>query len=57
MLYVPGIISEEYQRYYKSAPLPSKPSDGFVKIVVGSNFDSMVLDPAKDVFLMVYTTW
>ena len=50
-------MSGTYQRYYKSAPVPPKPSDGFVKIIVGSTYEELVLDPNKDVLLMVYTIW
>lgn len=52
-----GIVKGSYPRYYKSAPVPDKPSDGFVKIVVSSTYSSIVLDPSKDVMLMVYTLW
>ena len=56
-IWITGIIDGSYQRSYKSAPVPSERRDGFVTVVVGSTFDDIVLDPQKDVMLMVYTTW
>ena len=50
-------MEDSYPRFYKSAALPRKEIDGFVRVVVGSIFDPVVLDPEKDVFLLVYTTW
>ncbi len=52
-----GIVRDTYRRFYKSAPIPPKPTDGFVKIVVASTYEEIVLDPAKDVILIVYTVW
>lgn len=52
-----GVFDGSYQRYYKSAPLPSKAKDGFVTLVVGRSFNEIVLDPKRDVMLMVYAKW
>lgn len=50
-------MSDTYKRYYKSAAVPAKPSDGFVRIIVASTYEELVLNPKKDVLLMVYTIW
>lgn len=42
--------------YYKSQPIPLEEKDG-VQTVVGKNFESVVFDDSKDVFLEVYTDW
>ncbi|AED97362.1 PDI-like 1-4 [Arabidopsis thaliana] len=42
--------------FYKSDPIPEK-NDEDVKIVVGDNFDEIVLDDSKDVLLEVYAPW
>jgi len=42
--------------FIKSAPAP-EPNDGPVKVVVGSNFQSIVNDPDKDVLLEFYAPW
>ena len=51
-----GVIDDTYPRFYKSAPLPVKPKEGHVTVVVGSTFNEIVLSPDKDVLLMVYSS-
>lgn len=41
----------------KSEPVPEYDNVGLVKIVVGSNFNEIVLDKEKDVFVEFYTPW
>lgn len=48
------MLKESYPRMYKSAPLPEKPQENHITNVVGRNFNEVVLDPHKDVLLMVY---
>eukprot|EP00850_Spirogloea_muscicola_P006656 SM000032S12040 [mRNA] locus=s32:119433:124518:+ [translate_table: standard] len=50
------LVEGKLTPYFKSEPLPSE-DDGDVKIVVGKNFDSIVLDESKDVLLEVYAPW
>jgi protein disulfide-isomerase A1 len=38
-------------------PPPIQAEDGGVTVVVGKNFDSVVLDDSKDVLLEVYAPW
>ncbi|XVE99320.1 hypothetical protein REPUB_Repub03eG0188200 [Reevesia pubescens] len=49
-------LEDELQPYYKSDSIPEK-NDGDVKIVVGKNFDEIVLDESKDVLLEIYAPW
>lgn len=42
---------------FKSAAIPDEPTDDGVAIIVGKNFDSVVMDPTKDVLLEVYAPW
>ncbi|KAH9660829.1 protein disulfide isomerase-like 1-4 [Citrus sinensis] len=42
--------------FFKSDPIPET-NDGDVKIVVGNNFDEIVLDESKDVLLEIYAPW
>ncbi|CAH2069315.1 unnamed protein product [Thlaspi arvense] len=49
-------LSDKLKPFYKSDPIPEK-NDGHVKIVVGDNFDDIVLDESKDVLLEVYAPW
>jgi len=51
---IAGMLEESYPRIYKSAPLPEKPQENHIANVVGRNFNEVVLDPHKDVLLMVY---
>ncbi|KVI09364.1 disulfide isomerase [Cynara cardunculus var. scolymus] len=43
-------LDDKLKAFYKSDPIPEH-NDGDVKIVVGNNFDDMVLDESKDVLL------
>ncbi|KAJ4759933.1 Protein disulfide-isomerase [Rhynchospora pubera] len=49
-------LEEKLQPFYKSDPIPET-NDGDVKIVVGNNFDEIVLDESKDVLLELYAPW
>ncbi|CAF1890237.1 BnaA02g06190D [Brassica napus] len=49
-------LNDKLKPFYKSDPIPEK-NDGDVKIVVGDNFDEIVLDESKDVLLEVYAPW
>ncbi|XP_023751529.1 protein disulfide isomerase-like 1-4 [Lactuca sativa] len=51
-----GFLDEKLKAFYKSDPIPEN-NDGDVKIVVGNNFDDIVLDESKDVLLEIYAPW
>ncbi|PWA75574.1 PDI-like 1-3 [Artemisia annua] len=51
-----GFYSDTLKPFCKSDPI-SEDNDGDVKIVVGSNFDDIVLDESKDVLLEIYAPW
>ncbi|KAH7691178.1 protein disulfide-isomerase A1 protein [Dioscorea alata] len=51
-----GFLEDKLKPFYKSDPLPET-NDGDVKIVVGNNFDDIVLDESKDVLLEIYAPW
>jgi len=51
-----GIISGEVKPFLKSDPIPES-NDGPVTIVVGKNFDAIVMDETKDVLLEFYAPW
>ncbi|KAL6565343.1 hypothetical protein OROGR_002294 [Orobanche gracilis] len=46
-------LSDNLKPFDKSDPIPEN-NDGDVKIVVGNNFDEIVLDESKDVLLEIY---
>ena len=48
--------SGEMKPVFKSDPVP-KDNSGPVTVVVGKNFDDVVMDPKKDVLLEVYAPW
>ncbi|CAK9143239.1 unnamed protein product [Ilex paraguariensis] len=49
-------MEDKLKPFYKSDPLPET-NDEDVKIVVGNNFDELVLDESKDVLLEIYAPW
>lgn len=49
-------LADKLKPFFKSDPVPEK-NDGDVKIVVGNNFDEIVLDESKDVLLELYAPW
>ncbi|KAF7805585.1 protein disulfide isomerase-like 1-4 [Senna tora] len=49
-------LEDKLKPFYKSDPVPEN-NDGDVKIVVGDNFDEIVLDESKDVLLEIYAPW
>lgn len=49
-------LADKLKPFIKSDPIPES-NDGDVKIVVGNNFDEIVLDESKDVLLEVYAPW
>ncbi|XP_071734861.1 protein disulfide isomerase-like 1-4 [Rutidosis leptorrhynchoides] len=51
-----GFFDDKLKPFYKSDPIPED-NDGDVKIVVGDNFDDIVLDESKDVLLEIYAPW
>ncbi|KAJ8468060.1 hypothetical protein OPV22_030612 [Ensete ventricosum] len=51
-----GFLDDKLKPFYKSDPIPET-NDGDVKIVVGNNFDEIVLDESKDVLLEIYAPW
>jgi len=54
--FVEQALKGEYKGYLKSEPLPES-NDGPVKIIVGKNYDEIVLDSEKDVFVEFYAPW
>ncbi|KAI6685784.1 hypothetical protein NL676_031697 [Syzygium grande] len=49
-------LEEKLKPFYKSDAIPET-NDGDVKVVVGNNFDEIVLDESKDVLLEIYAPW
>ncbi|XLU92319.1 hypothetical protein S245_006671, partial [Arachis hypogaea] len=49
-------LHDKLKPFLKSDPVPET-NDGDVKIVVGDNFDDIVLDESKDVLLELYAPW
>nr|VDD57396.1 unnamed protein product [Brassica oleracea] len=49
-------LADKLKPFYKSDPVPET-NDGDVKIIVGNNFDEIVLDESKDVLLEIYAPW
>ncbi|KAI4383803.1 hypothetical protein MLD38_009601 [Melastoma candidum] len=51
-----NFVKDELKPFYKSDPIPET-NDDDVKIVVGNNFDEIVLDESKDVLFEIYAPW
>jgi hypothetical protein len=50
------MLAGKLERKLKSAPVPEE-NDGPVKIVVGTTYEEIVMDPTKHVFLRLYAPW
>ncbi|KAE9585752.1 hypothetical protein Lal_00010211 [Lupinus albus] len=51
-----NFFEDKLKPFFKSDPVPES-NEGDVKIVVGNNFDEIVLDESKDVLLEIYAPW
>lgn len=51
------VIAGKAQARMKSAEIPAEPFEEDVRVIVGKNFDDVVLDPKKFVLLEVYAPW
>ncbi|KAF5185442.1 disulfide isomerase-like 1-4, partial [Thalictrum thalictroides] len=49
-------VGDKLKPFIKSDPIPDI-NDRDIKIVVGNNFDEIVLDESKDVLLKIYAPW
>jgi len=54
--FVKNFIDNKLKPYIKSEPLPDN-SNSAVKVVVGENFNEIVMDKNKDVLLEIYAPW
>ncbi|KAF3666492.1 putative late blight resistance protein -like protein R1B-14-like isoform X1 [Capsicum annuum] len=49
-------LDDKLKPFYKLDPVPET-NDADVKIIIGNNFDEIVLNESKDVLLEIYATW
>merc|ERR1739848_512826 len=54
--FVNGVLDGTIKRHLKSEEVPDN-SDNAVKDIVGKNFDELVMDPTKNVFVEFYAPW
>jgi len=54
--FVNGVLDGTIKRHLKSEEVPDN-SDNAVKVIVGKNFDDIVMDPTKNVFVEFYAPW
>ena len=54
--FLTSYVAGDVLPYIKSEPVPSS-NDGPVTVVVGKNFDEIVMDETKDVFVEFYAPW
>ena len=52
-----GVVDGAVEAEYMTAEIPADDVDNDVKVVVGKSFETIVLDPKKDVLLEVRTAW
>jgi protein disulfide-isomerase A1 len=49
--------TRKLEPYYKSQEIPKHPIEDGVRILVGKNFESVVMDPTKHVMVEFYAPW
>ena len=54
--FIDDIFTGKIRPNYKSDPIPAD-NDGPLVQIVGHNFDQIVMDPTKDVFVKFYAPW
>ena len=54
--FVNGVLDGTIKRHLKSEDVPDNSANA-VKVIVGKNFDDIVLDPTKNVFIEFYAPW
>jgi protein disulfide-isomerase A1 len=54
--FVDGVLDGSIERHLKSEEVPDN-SENAVKVVVGKNFDEIVMDPTKNVLVEFYAPW
>nr|CAB3264749.1 protein disulfide-isomerase A3 [Phallusia mammillata] len=54
--FLQSYLDGEIEAHIKSEPVP-EPNDGPVTVVVGKNFDEVVMDESKDVLVEFYAPW
>merc|ERR1711997_1379650 len=54
--FVNGVLDGSIARHLKSEEIPDN-SNNAVKVVVGKNFEELVKDPTKNVFVEFYAPW
>ncbi|KAJ3342729.1 protein disulfide-isomerase precursor [Gonapodya sp. JEL0774] len=55
--FVTAYTKGELTAHFKSEEIPAEPFDGNVRVLVGKNFNDIVLDESKDVFVEFYAPW
>eukprot|EP01067_Filipodium_phascolosomae_P000090 Filipodium_phascolosomae@DN1068_c0_g1_i1.p1 len=48
---------KDLKAYMKSEPVPEQQDEGAPMVIVGSSFQDIVMNPAKDVFVIFYAPW
>ena len=54
--FLTSYLAGEISAFIKSEPVPES-NDGPVTVVVGKNFDDIVMDESKDVLIEFYAPW
>lgn len=55
--FINDFLGNNLKPTFKSEAVPSSPFDGNVRVVVGKNFNEVVLDTSKDVLIELYAPW
>jgi protein disulfide-isomerase A1 len=55
--FIDEFVADKLQPFFKSEEVPAESHENHVRVIVGKNFNEVVLDSTKDVLIELYAPW